>query len=431
MRKPRANPELFSTSAETREYQKIPIATTGHVPIMYSGLSERCRVKSYGQPRRRRVSGKLRKYYEVPTYDPESREQRWESTRCSSLPEAKRWIKARQREEIEGPRRDPSSIPFPKALRRWLDSKLGTVNDRHWLNLSCRASKYWSKFFGKADLAEITRDQVREYLRRRREGTIPGSPSRAMSVATVNNDLRAMRTFFKFCVDEGWIEKSPADNVKQISGAMKRRQRTLSPEEWSRLLEACREEYVVVGSGRRNAGGTVGGQTTHETTWEQRYRPPTYLHPIVTIALYCGFRRRTILSLDWSHVDLRSRMWRIPGELVKTQRDIQAPIPSSVVSSLLDYCPEPPSNGPIFGLSPTSSITKSFQAACERAGLRGFTFHGCRGAFLNRLRSLQIDLDVAMSLTGHMDVETVMRHYRQVSVEEQKVALDRLDACEP
>lgn len=396
--------------------------------------------RRYGALKRRELKpGVLSKYYYVAVYDRATRRTSWHTTGCKAKRAAEEWVEARQKAELLGmdPEQVVPEVPFSSAVAKWLRAKEGTVDSKHFRNLSYQADVFWKAYFGDRALAELTSDDVRDYLRRRQLGTIPGIAvgknakrrKGRRSATTVNNDRGALRAFFAFCVDEGLLLRSPADRVKPTSQTMKRRARTLGPDEWEALLRACREEYKVPAKGKRNVGGVEGGATTSgKSKWTQTSKPPAHLYPIVVIALYCAFRKRTILSLDWAHIDLKNRVWRIPAESVKTKWDIRTPIPKTVVKALLEYCPKPPKRGSVFGMNPrSSSISRSFSAACKRAGIEGFTFHSCRGAFLNRLRSLGVDLDTVMSLTAHMDVNTVMRHYREVPVEAQLDALDKLD----
>ncbi len=57
---------------------------------------------------------------------------------------------------------------------------------------------------------------------------------------------------------------------------------------------------------------------------------------------------------------------------------------------------------------------------------RYLTFHDLRRCFLNRLCEANQPLDVAIALTGHRSMETVMKHYRDPSARAQRQALDAI-----
>ena len=220
---------------------------------------------------------------------------------------------------------------------------------------------------------------------------------------------------------------------------MKRRIRTLTPGEEKRLLEACRELYEVDARGRRNAGGRNGRKRTKDKReWTQLKNPPDYLYGVTLTAMRCGLRRGTILKIRWKEVDFKKKQWRIPGEFMKTAREYAAPMPESVVAMLKEYrqtlsgekhaTTRLKTDSPIFGLTPRSSFTHAFQGAVRRAGLDGLTFHDLRRHYLNKLCRSGVPIDVAMSMSGHASLQTVMTHYREVSEEEQRraaVAVDR------
>src|SRR2546428_537797 len=77
---------------------------------------------------------------------------------------------------------------------------------------------------------------------------------------------------FTKAVEWGYVKQNPAKPVKLLKEPPGRL-RYLTPEELTRLLEAC----------------------------------APHLRPIALMAVHTGMRRRQILSLRWSDVDLRTR----------------------------------------------------------------------------------------------------------------------------
>ena len=141
-----------------------------------------------------------------------------------------------------------------------------------------------------------------------------------------------------------------------------------------------------------------------KSKFHQSVPAPDYLYPITLTALYCGFRRRTLLSLRWRDLDSEAKRWRIPAEFMKTAEDYEAPVSEVVLDELKAYrkrladtspVARLSRESPIFGLKPTTSLKRSFQTAVRRAGLEGFTFHDMRRVFLNRLRENDVGIDVA------------------------------------
>jgi integrase len=70
-------------------------------------------------------------------------------------------------------------------------------------------------------------------------------------------------------------------------------------------------------------------------------------------------------------------------------------------------------------------IRKSFQSACKRAGIEGFTFHDLRHTFVTNMRRAGVHDSVIMTITGHKTLSMFYR-YNSVSQEEMKAAVEVL-----
>ena len=402
-------------------------------------------MKSYGKIQRLPKHGKLSRYYYVREYDSDTQRDRWISTKCTSRKAAQEWVRTREMELALGAdrKRARSAVSFSEGLQVWLEAKRSTVSPKQAQAL-VSMTNFWQAYFGSKILREIETSDIRRYLTHRAAGTVPGRRTlRQLAAATVNNDIVAIRDFFNFAVNESWIDRSPAAGVKRRPGAIKNRIRSLTPQEEEALLDACRRAEPATVTAKRNGGGRAGGKNARrESTFKQPRRVPDYLFPLAFIALRCGFRRRTLLSIRWCDIDLDKRRWQIPGEYMKTRETYQAPVPKSVVAELHEYRSRLSENlgaeashrlAPeerIFGLSPDSDIGRSFQSAVRRAGLKGLTFHDLRRCYLNKLRERGVPIDTAMRLTTHRSFQTVLKFYREVPEADLLKAVDAIDEPE-
>lgn len=236
-----------------------------------------------------------------------------------------------------------------------------------------------------------------------------------------------MDSHFDWCLGRGWLLKSPARGVHTYEAIPKTKTCYLSDNEEERLLRACRDEYVVTVTAKRNAFGRKGGGSKDAASFDQTLKPPSYLYPMVLIAVRCGFRRGTVLMLRWR--DIREDRWHIPPESIKSRETYEAPIPESVRAAISDYrkvvareCQDQEiplaerlgSDCLVFNLSFETKVRKPFMNAVKRAKL-SLTFHDLRRIFMNRLWDRGVSIDTAMALTGHRSLVTVMQHYRKVS----------------
>lgn len=396
-------------------------------------------MRTYGKLKKLKRRGKLTKYYYCRVFDRATSADTWITTGCTGLDAAKRWRRTQEGPPIE--RVEPIATSFVSAYADWLRERESRVSTGFYKILKCRGDRYWIPFFSGRDLGDITRRDIATFLSHRQSGTVPGAKTlRRLAAATMNGELRALRDFFAYCVREEWIPHSPIEGIRPFSGEMRRRRRTLTPDEEGRLIQACREPVrIQTKPAARNSGGRAGGRTASSSGWQQLVVPPAYLAPLVVTALNTGFRRRTLLSLEWRHLD--NDLWRIPAELLKTSTDYVAPAPRCVLEELKRYrseCAVNRRNGApttqrlgrsarIFGLATSSNVNRSFQSAVRRAGLDGLTFHDLRRCYLNKLRTAGVPLDVAMELTGHKSIAVVQKYYREVPHTELRDAIRALD----
>jgi integrase len=112
-------------------------------------------------------------------------------------------------------------------------------------------------------VSEITTKAIEEYKARRVETVKP---------ATVNKELALLKHMFTKAIEWGYVKQNSIKSVKLLKEPPGRL-RYLTPEELTRLLDAC----------------------------------APHLKPIVLMAVHTGMRRREILSLRWADVDLRKR----------------------------------------------------------------------------------------------------------------------------
>lgn len=396
----------------------------------------------YGKPRKLKRRGKLTRFYYVREYDRRTGKSTDLSTGCANVKDAREWVATRVREQARGIDRrrlgDGADVTFDDAFTAYLAAKQGTVSAKYLEVTKTRGERFWLAFFGGRLLGDIQPTDVQTYLRERRAGVVaPKGKPKAVSASTVNSDLRVLRSFLEFCRKSGWIETSPAVGVDPHRGEMRRRTRTLSRDEEDRLIRAVSESTKQSVGGRRNAGGRQGGKSKKTATkWSQSFTPPSYLRPLTITALYSGLRRRTLLSIRWRDIDLGTRHWSIPAEFTKTGEDYVAPASKVVVDELLRYRGELAleddaerlrPDARIFGLDPDSDIGRAFRSAVKRAELEGMTFHDCRRVFLNRLRDSGVTMEVAMRLTGHRSVDTVLKFYREIPDDQLVSAVDALE----
>lgn len=118
-----------------------------------------------------------------------------------------------------------------------------------------------------------------------------------------------------------------------------------------------------------------------------------HLRPIVITALNTGMRKREILDLKWSDVDLYRKTIYIIRSKGGRQREV--PI-NSVLYQMLCLLEEKEGvSSYVFANRegrPYGNITKSFKSALKAAGIKNFRFHDLRHTFASHLVMSGVDL---------------------------------------
>jgi integrase len=196
--------------------------------------------------------------------------------------------------------------------------------------------------------------------------------------ATVNRLIATIAHMFTKAVDWEMMSKAEKEAIKvKMLTENNRRLRFLSKEECNRLVNSC----------------------------------DPHLRPIVITALNTGMRRGEILSLKWTHVDLKhgfilldrtknNERREIP--INTTLRDIFQGIARRIDS---DYVFHDPATG-----KPYKDVGRSFTAACRRAKIIDFTLRDLRHTFASHLVMAGVDLTTLKELLGHKDIRMTLRY---------------------
>lgn len=210
---------------------------------------------------------------------------------------------------------------------------------------------------------------------------------RARSLSAVNRELELLRTIFNYAEHNDWIVKSPfRRGASLISKASeRRRERVLTVEEETRLLDAC--------TGKRS-----------------------HLKPLIITALDTGMRRGELLKLVWPDVDFGLDLIRVRATNTKTERPRTVGMTPRVREALLALRQDAPIEytGIVFGIKDT--IKNGFRSAVEAANIKDFRFHDCRHTAITRMIQAGIPATETMKISGHSQFVTFARY---VNINEQ------------
>ena len=271
------------------------------------------------------------------------------------------------------------------------------------------------EFFGDRPLARFSKHDLDGYkLWRLEQGDLRGkrgklepSKRKAISLSSLNRQLRTLKHLLNEAHDAGLIAKNVTRGSKAIDAdAETARTRTLTDAEEMRLLGACRGEREIefLRTRRKNCKARPG---QIETVRVKNKVDNAYLKTVILLGLDSGLRRGEILTLDWKDIDLDAGIIKILGTNTKTQKKRSVPMTNRTKAELLTL-PNFAASGKVF---PFHDFKRSWATAVRVAKIDGLTFHDLRRTFVTRLQTGGVSIGIAAELAGHSRLETTQKHY--------------------
>ena len=199
----------------------------------------------------------------------------------------------------------------------------------------------WLDTFGSVQAEDVKPSQVEEVMAKLKEG--------GMEPATIHRRLTVLKAIYNRAEKAGLIAKNPARNVR--------------PPKYDnslvRFLDMAQEKKLFEAL-------------------------PSYLHPVVTVALHTGCRQGELLKLEWRDVDFRRGMFLCRDTKAGDSRWV--PMNTLVRKTLGDLRPDPMDpTAKVFHVGHEKSLSRAFAVAVKRAGIEPFRFHDLRHTFASRL----------------------------------------------
>ncbi|MBI4462665.1 MAG: tyrosine recombinase XerC [Acidobacteria bacterium] len=261
-------------------------------------------------------------------------------------------------------------------------------------------------------LKDIGRDEIREYL-----GALYDQKLEKTSIA---RKLATLRSFFRFCVRDRWLQENPARLVRTPK-LPRRVPRVLTAEQVNRFLDALAERPA-----------RIAQPETRRAAAQRLLRRDRALLELLYAS---GLRAGELVGLDLTELDLKEQVVRVRG---KGRRERQVPFGSKARAALEDYL-EVRSDVVAAGKRPTEALfinpqgrrltTRWLQKIVEKyARLFEPNWdlhpHALRHAFATHLLHEGADLRAIQELLGHKSLSTTQK-YTAVSIKHLMEVYDR------
>jgi integrase len=238
------------------------------------------------------------------------------------------------------------------------------------------------EYFKGRRLGQISPLAVEAFKRERLRTPVQGNKPR--KPRAVNSELTTLSAVFSLAVRLRQLRENPCCKVKWLE-AEEGPSRRLSPDEETALLESAESE-------------------------------PTYLAPMIRLALWTGFRQGELIALAKSAVDFnRNRVFVINPKWRKDKRKTEGNPMSPQVRELLTTLCEEARGELLFtdeqgGRLKRHSVGDAFRRTCDRAGIEGFRFHDLRHEYGSRLGDADVNLKKIARLMGHSNTKQTERY---------------------
>ena len=287
---------------------------------------------------------------------------------------------------------DAERVTFEDLARMLTDDYV--TNERPSLERVRSSLKHLREHFGLSRALDITSDRLTAYVgKRRAEGA---------ALATIGNELAALRRGFSLAIRAGHLTHRPVFPVLSIQNA---RQGFFERAEFEKVREQL----------------------------------PAPLRPVVTFAYLTGWRKREILNLRWRDVDFTAGMIRLEPGTTKNKRGREFPFAAlpelaSLMQTQRDAttdleCRTAELVPWVFHRAGKRirSYDVAWRAACERAKVPGRLMHDFRRTAVRALERAGVSRSVSMALTGHL-TESIFRRYAIVAEADLREGVSKLAA---
>ncbi len=325
---------------------------------------------------------------------PDGRATRFRKRMIPTREQATALVAKVRTEAFEGRYFDRVKAPDVTVAEAWTAYQTVSERDNDTWQTEAGRAEHIVRHLGRRNAASLTVRDVDEFRTLRlSEKTKRGA---APSHATLDREVELLKRMLGYAVACETLTVNPIAKVKLLHKPNVRVS-VLDEADFGKLLEAADVE----------------------------------LKPILLVAFDTGMRKREILDLRWSQVDLKHGVIKLAAEDTKTEQARTICLTSRAVRALEDT-PKVPGSLYVFAnpstKKPWADMKRGFAGACKAAGLKGVWFHDLRRSFVTNARRRGVPESVVMRFSGHR-TRAVFDRYNVVEEEDLRAAVKKLESA--
>jgi integrase len=255
-----------------------------------------------------------------------------------------------------------------------------------------------NKYFSQMSLLTIKKKDVLDYQTER--------VKKGISNTTINHELTTLRRIYSLHLDRTSSDESPKLYAKHQDLARVKK------------LEQTTEKVRFLAS--EEAKALMSAST-----------PVVRL--AILIGLNTGLRKANVMNLAWKHINLKERLIKLPGSVMKNRQPHTVDMPAQLVAELREWKISQPVSHFVFagyeGDNPERTIRNDFEKAVKAAELHDVTFHTLRHTFASQWLMSGGDLTTLSEVLSHSSIQITKDLYGHLSREHKRKAHDEFAAA--
>lgn len=150
----------------------------------------------------------------------------------------------------------------------------------------------------------------------------------------------------------------------------------------------------------------------------------------IRLLLFTGARPKEVFGATWDMFNLETGVWTKPSQHTKTKVAHRVTLNSLALGVLVRLRKGCEGEGYVFPANSKpghiTTVQKLWRTIRSQAGVDNAHLYDLRKTFATRLLAQGADLATVMGLTGHTEVNTLLKHYAQPVAEKQRAAVEGL-----